>query len=103
VRLYPTIQGVMDDVAAGRLVAGVIDASIAAYAVKTNPKLGIEVVSDYKPRDKPGTAIAFGVSKGNKGLVKAVNDALAAMRKDGTEEKILKRWGLTPTSFYVLP
>jgi polar amino acid transport system substrate-binding protein len=103
VKLYPTIQGVIDDVGTGRLDAALIDASITGYAVKKNPGLGVEVVSDYQPRDKQGTAIAFGVAKGNNALASAVNKALASMRSDGTLEKILTRWGLTPTSLYLQP
>jgi polar amino acid transport system substrate-binding protein len=103
VKLYPTIQGAIDDVGTGRLDAALIDASITGYAVKKNPSLGVEVVSDYQPRDKKGTAIAFGVAKGNDALARAVDRALASMRSDGSLEKILTRWGLTPTSLYLQP
>jgi polar amino acid transport system substrate-binding protein len=103
VKLYPTIQGVISDIGNGRVDAGVIDASITAYAVKQNTGLGAELVSDYKPRRKGEDAIAFGVAKSNTKLRDAINRGLKAEQSDGTTAKILQRWGLTPTSFYLEP
>lgn len=100
---YPTIQNVFADMNAGRLDAGIVDASLSAYALKQNPALAFEIVEDYKPEDKADTACAFGVAKGNDDFVKAFNTAYAAMKADGTAAKLLEKWGLTPTSFFLNP
>ena len=100
---YPTIQNVFADMNAGRLDAGIVDASLSAYALKQNPALGFEIVGDYKPEDKADTICAFGVAKGNDDFVKAFNTSYAQMRADGTAAKLLEKWGLTPTSFFLNP
>ncbi len=100
---YPTIQNVFADMNAGRLDAGIVDGSLSAYALKQNPDLAFEIVADYTPEDKADTVCAFGVAKGNGDFVKAFNAAYAAMKADGTAAKLLEKWGLTPTSFFLNP
>jgi polar amino acid transport system substrate-binding protein len=101
IHLYPTIQNVFADLSAGRLDAGVVDSSLSAYALKQNPALTFELVSDYKPADKAGSACAFGLTKGNPQFVAAFNKAYSAMLADGTAAKIFGTWGLIPTSFFL--
>jgi polar amino acid transport system substrate-binding protein len=101
IHLYPTIQNVFADLTAGRLNAGVVDSSLSAYALKQNPALSFELVSDYKPADKAGSACAFGLAQGNPAFVTAFNKAYAAMLADGTAAQIFTKWGLTPTSFFL--
>lgn len=103
IQQYPTIQNVLADLAAGRIDAAVVDASLSAYALKQNPALGFELVADYRPQDKQTSNCAFGIAKGNPGFVGAFNTAYAAMRADGTVAKILEKWGLTPTAFFLNP
>ena len=69
VRQYPTIQNVFADLNAGRLDAGIVDATLSAYALKQNPALNFEIVEDYTPEDKADTLCAFGVAKGNEDFV----------------------------------
>lgn len=102
-KTYQTIQDVMADIAAGRLNAGVIDASLTAYALKQNPSLNMELVSNYQPPSKASDGCAFGVTKSNAGFVKEWNTVYAEMEADGTVAKILEKWGLTPTSYFLTP
>lgn len=100
---YPTIQNVFADLNAGRLDAGIVDSTLSAYALKQNPALNFVIVADYVPEDKAETACAFGVAKGNDDFVKAFNEAYAGMKADGTAAKLLEKWGLTPTDFFLKP
>jgi polar amino acid transport system substrate-binding protein len=100
-RSYPKIEDVMADISAGRLDAGVIDASLSAYAVKQNPNLGMELVPDYQPPSKASDGCAFGVTKDNAGFVDEWNKVYAQMKSDGTVAKILQKWGLTPADYFL--
>ena len=102
-QLYPTIQNVFADLAAGRLDAGVVDASLSAYALKQNPSLNFELVADYRPQDKDTSGCAFGLAKGDSAFLAAFNKDYAAMKQDGTAAAILAKWGLTPTAFFLNP
>lgn len=102
-QLYPTIQNVFADLAAGRLDAGVVDASLSAYALKQNPSLNFALVADYRPQDKDTSGCAFGLAKGNSAFLAAFNKDYAAMKQDGTAAAILAKWGLTPTAFFLNP
>jgi polar amino acid transport system substrate-binding protein len=102
-RSYPKIEDVMADISAGRLDAGVIDASLSAYAVKQNPSLRMALVSDYTPPSKASDGCAFGVTKDNAGFVKEWNKVYAQMTSDGTVAKILQKWGLTPADYFLTP
>jgi polar amino acid transport system substrate-binding protein len=100
-RSYPKIEDVMADISAGRLDAGVIDASLSAYAVKQNPSLGMELVADYQPPSKASDGCAFGVTKDNAGFVTEWNKVYTQMKADGTVAKILQKWGLTPADYFL--
>lgn len=103
IKQYPTIQNVFADLSAGRLDAGVVDASLSAYALKQNPSLSFELVADYKPQDKDTSNCAFSLAKGNPDFVKAFNTTYAAMLNDGTAARIFTQWGLVPTDFFLKP
>lgn len=103
IQLYPTIQNVFADLAAGRIDAAVVDASLSAYALKQNPVLNFELVADYRPLDKETSGCAFGLAKGNSAFLAAFNKDYEAMKQDGTAATILTKWGLTPTGFFLNP
>jgi polar amino acid transport system substrate-binding protein len=103
VKQYPTIQNVFADLSAGRLDAGVVDATLSAYALKQNPSLSFELVGDYVPEEKKDTACAFAVIKGDASFVAAFNKQYAAMLADGTAAMLFAKWGLTPTDFFLKP
>jgi polar amino acid transport system substrate-binding protein len=103
VKAYPTPTELIADVAAGRLDGGIVDAVLAAYAVKQNPNLGIELVSDYQPREKQANAVALAVRKDSGDLREAFNRTFAAMKADGSLDKVFEKYGLVPPSFYLKP
>lgn len=103
IQLYPTIQNAFADLSAGRIDAAVVDASLSAYALKQNPALAFALVADYRPQDKVSSGCAFGVAKGNEAFVSAFNQTYGAMKKDGAAARILAKWGLQPTAFFLNP
>jgi polar amino acid transport system substrate-binding protein len=105
VKLYPSIQAVIADLATKRLDAAVIDASTTGYGLKQNPSLPLQIVPQYKPANKTSTGLYFSVKKGNTSLASVLN---AGIHKLETTDRaklvaILNRWGLKPTSFYLPP
>jgi polar amino acid transport system substrate-binding protein len=91
---YPAVPEALQDLKIGRLDAALIDGPVAAYILGKNPELAaaMEIVGDYKPREIG--VIGSGFRKEDVDLREAVNWALAEMKKDGTDLKILKKWGL---------
>jgi polar amino acid transport system substrate-binding protein len=102
-KAYPTPTELIADVAAGRLDAGLVDAVLAAYAVKQNPNLGIELVADYQPREKVSNAVALAVRKDSADLREAFNRTLAAMKADGSLDRVFEKYGLVPPGYYLKP
>jgi polar amino acid transport system substrate-binding protein len=77
-----------DDLAIGRIDGVLLDLCIATYYAKPNPKLrfaGEPFAPGY---------YGIGLRKQDTTLLKQINDALAAMKNDGTLEKIYRKWGL---------
>lgn len=95
VKSYPTMATMMQDMTIGRLDAGVIDAPVAGFALSKNPAYAaaFEMVSDYKPKEIG--VIGSGFRKDEGSLREAINWALAQIKADGTDLKILKKWGLS--------
>lgn len=88
------------DLVAKRLDAGVVDASLSAYALKKNPALSFELVADYRPQAKDTSNCALALAKGNPEFIKAFNTTYTAMLQDGTAARIMTKWGLVPTDFF---
>lgn len=103
VKSYPSPAELYADVSAGRVDGGIIDAILAGYALKTNPQLDFEMVSDYVPRDKTGNAVGMPMRQDSTDLRDALNKTIAGMLADGTMNTIFEKWGLTPPSFYLTP
>ncbi len=94
VKSYPTMATMMQDMTIGRLDAGIIDAPVAGFALTKNPAYaaGFEMVADYKPKEIG--VIGSGFRKDEGSLREAINWALAQIKADGTDLKILQKWGL---------
>jgi len=103
VKTYPKVDDVMNDIAAGRLDAGVIDATLTSYAISANPGMGIELVTDYAVADKASTAASNAVTPGNEDFLTDYDEQLAAMKSDGTFAEILEANGLTPADYFLQP
>lgn len=80
-------QGI-DLLTSGRADATINDKLSFLDLKKQKPELAIKVVADYENASNMG--IMF--NKGNEELVAAVNEALAAMKEDGTYLKISEKW-----------
>jgi polar amino acid transport system substrate-binding protein len=72
---------------AGRVDAWVTDRFVAKKALEAAPEAGLRM-GDFVFVERIATA----VKKGNGSLVKAIDDALAALMADGTYERISKKW-----------
>jgi len=103
IKQYPKIENVFADLSAGRIDAGVVDASLSAYALAQNPSLNFEIVGDYVPASKATSNCAFGIAKGDPAFLDAFNSTYAQMLSDGTVAAIFTKWGLTPTDFFLKP
>lgn len=91
---YPDAAALLADLKIGRIDAALIDAPVAGYAMRTNPDYAeaFEMVSDYTPKEVGRIGSAFRKEDG--ALREAFNFALDALKKDGTDLEILKKWGL---------
>ncbi len=68
--------------------AAIIDNFVAYLAAKKDPKT-YRVVDDP---EFPPEYYGIAVHKDNKGLLKAINEVLQEMKKDGTYDKIYEKW-----------
>lgn len=98
VKTYATIDNVMSDISAGRLTAGLIDSSIAAYALHQNSGLGIELSEGYKPPDKAADDNALAVSKANSSFNAVFNAWFKRPSTATFMQDLFKSNGLVPTS-----
>lgn len=64
------------------------DAPNVAYYIKTKGEDSLKMVGDLYQAEDYGIAI----SKGQEELVKAINDALATLKENGTYDKIYEKW-----------
>ena len=103
IKQYPKIENVFADLSAGRIDAGVVDASLSAYALVQNTSLNFEIVGDYVPESKGTSNCAFGVAQGDKAFLDAFNSTYTEMLADGTAATLFTKWGLTPTDFFLKP
>ena len=101
IKQYPKIENVFADLSAGRIDAGVVDASLSAYALVQNPSLNFEIVGDYIPESKATSRCAFAIAKGDQAFLDAFNSTYPQMLSDGTVAAIFTKWGLTPTDFFL--
>ncbi len=83
---YDTYTLVFQALNNGQVDCIVMDDAVAEAYLKTNPGLTMSETT-YEPEE-----YAFGFHKGNEALVKAVNDALAELTKDGTLQGIIEKY-----------
>lgn len=101
VKTYDTVYEVMQDISDGRVDGGLIDSSIAAYAISKNPNLNIELAPGYVPLSRADSDNAFAVSLNDKTFTASFNKIYAEMLADGTVAKIFEEDGLTPAKIWL--
>ncbi|BCJ50053.1 basic amino acid ABC transporter substrate-binding protein [Actinoplanes sp. NBRC 14428] len=91
---YKDLAALQQALSTNQVAAAVNDLPVWNEYIKANPgKVAVAAGFDT------GEQYGFAVKKGNAPLLKAVNDALAAARSDGTYDKIYKNWiGEKPAS-----
>jgi ABC-type amino acid transport substrate-binding protein len=79
----------MTDLEAGRITAVMKVAPVAAWLAAKSSDLRIvaQVPDDPQP-------LGIGFGKNEPALVAAVNDALSAMRRDGSMERLQSKWSI---------
>jgi ABC-type amino acid transport substrate-binding protein len=89
IKVYPfdRIGDAMGDLATGRITAVMKVYPVAAWFVRENP--GLRIVGQV-PDDPQPLAIWFRQS--NLGLLAAVDEVLADMKRDGTYARLAQRW-----------
>jgi len=86
---FANIGDAMVDLAAGRLDAVMKVHPVAAWLASRTPglKIAAQVPNDPQP-------LGIGVRKGNAALLRQIDNALAAMKRDGTYDRLAVRWGV---------
>ena len=69
------------------------DETTAGYANLVAPEPSIEILHDWQ--GKAARPTGFSVRLEDVAMLKALNDNIAEMKKDGTIVKILEKYGLT--------
>ncbi len=92
VKVYDTLPDVLRDVNAGRIKAGFADYPIIAYNLKEGRFPDSRLVESYKPTIVG--SVGIGVRKADQELLKKINVSLDKLKKNGTVDKILAKWGL---------
>ena len=91
---YPTDPDAITALVAGKGVADVMDAPIAAYAALQQPAKLELVVDSANPNGYEPVFTGIGVLKGNKGLADAIQSALNSAIADGSYMAVLDKWNL---------
>ena len=93
VKLYATQDEADSDLAAGRIDAVIADAAVLDDFLKTDAAKNLERKGVF-PKGDPiwGEGAGVGMRKSDTKLIKQVNDAIRAIYKDGTFEKMEKKY-----------
>ena len=101
VKTYDTVDQVMQDIANGRVDGGLIDASIASYALEKNPDLNFELAADYQALDRESSDNSLAIPLADTTFVKSFDQVYADMLADGTVATIFEDNGLKPASIWL--
>lgn len=92
VRSYDSISDLMRDLTLGRVKAGFADRPILAYQLAQGSHDQVRLVQSYQPVIMGDVCLI--VRKGEPALLEQVNQGIAAIKVDGTLEKIIEKWQL---------
>ncbi|MFC4121853.1 transporter substrate-binding domain-containing protein [Nonomuraea zeae] len=79
----------MRDLGAGRITAVMKVFPVAAWLARKAP--GLRIVAQVPDAPQP---LGIGFSKADPGLVAAVDQALAALKRDGSYSELARKWGV---------
>ncbi len=85
---YPSNNDVFNDLASGRSDAIVVDETLGRYYMQQNKDIDYRVLEDNYGKEE----YAIGLRKTDIELKKAIDENLAAIKKDGTYDKIYGKW-----------
>lgn len=85
---YPSNNDVFNDLASGRSDAIVVDETLGRYYMQQNKDIDYRVLEDNYGKEE----YAIGLRKTDSELKKAIDENLAAIKKDGTYDKIYGKW-----------
>jgi polar amino acid transport system substrate-binding protein len=91
VKIYDNIPAILADVNAGRIQAGFADKPIVAYNLQQGLFPEARLVKAYT--STLVGSVGIGVRKSDAELLKRVNASLDKLKKNGTVDKILAKWG----------
>ncbi len=94
---YDSYQNAFIDLKNGRIDGVFGDTAVVNEWLKTNPQLGVATEKVTDPQYF-GTGLGIAVRPDNKALLEKLNNALAAIKADGTYQKINDRHGYRCTS-----
>jgi ABC-type amino acid transport substrate-binding protein len=86
---FDRIQDAMVDLAAGRITAVMKVYPVAAWLAARTP--GLAIVAQVPDDPQP---LGIGFAKDNAALLRAVEDALADMQRDGSHARLARKWGV---------
>ena len=102
-KLYNTIDAALQDLMAKRVDALLLGAPSSAWLATQHPEwnLRYEAIqpNEYMPDTVKKAYTVFSSRLDNPGLVQAMNAQIAAMRKDGTIEKIMAKYNMANPAF----
>ena len=91
VKIYDNIPAILADVNAGRIQAGFADKPIVAYNLQLGLFSEARLVRAYTSTIVG--SVGIGVRKSDGELLKRINASLDKLKKNGTVDRILAKWG----------
>ncbi|AHA65688.1 Arginine-binding protein [Shigella dysenteriae 1617] len=88
---YDSYQNAFIDLKNGRIDGVFGDTAVVNEWLKTNPQLGVATEKVTDPQYF-GTGLGIAVRPDNKALLEKLNNTLAAIKADGTYQKISDQW-----------
>ncbi|MDR1401619.1 MAG: ABC transporter substrate-binding protein/permease [Puniceicoccales bacterium] len=89
---YPDEYSAIADLKNGRIDAIILDGQIAAYYTKYLPNL--KIMDEFEE-----VKYSIALAKGNDKLLAEINQAIDAMKKDGSLNAIISKWGIGNGSY----
>ncbi len=89
---YDEVGLAIADLDNGRLSAVICDDAVAMDYALTNPKYAKTLKLAYYIKSKKPEYLGFAVRKGNKAVLKIINDSLAKVKATGEYDKIYNKW-----------